>query len=208
MTREQDTWDDDYATRGMLWGGAPDVLPDLPAGARLLELGCGSGKTFSALVSGGWNVVAFDFSPSAVKLCRRCVGSSASGYVATADARYLPFRDGIFDAVIAFHIIGHMVKHDRKRSIAEAARVLRVGGSLVFRDFSSKDFRMGSGDETECNTFCRGTGIITHYFLESEVTDLFCAFHRVSFCTRPWTMRVRGKNLEREEVEAVFLKER
>jgi len=208
MTREQDTWDDDYATRGRLWGGASDVLPDLPAGARLLELGCGSGKTFSALVSGGWDVVAFDFSPRAVKLCRRCVRGSASGSVATADARCLPFRDGVFDAVIASHIIGHMVKHDRKRSIAEAARVLRAGGSLVFRDFSSGDFRRGSGDETECNTFCRGTGIITHYFLEPEVTDLFCAFHRVSFCTRPWTMKVRGKNLAREEVEAVFLKER
>jgi ubiquinone/menaquinone biosynthesis C-methylase UbiE len=125
-----------------------------------------------------------------------------------ADARYLPFKDEAFDAVIAVHVIGHMPKPDRNLSSSEAARVLKPGGSLVFRDFSVNDFRYGTGDETECSTFRRGTGIITHYFFESEVTGLFSALRPVSITPRRWTMKVRGTTLLREEVEAVFLKER
>jgi ubiquinone/menaquinone biosynthesis C-methylase UbiE len=208
MTRDQERWDDDYARRGRLWGGLTDVLLTLPSGARVLEMGCGSGKTCSSILYRGCDVIACDFSYEAVKLCRRYAGSSASGWFATADARRLPFRDEAFDAVIAFHVIGHMLAHDRKLSSSEAARVLKTGGSLLFRDFSTNDFRYGKGDEIECNTFRRGTGIITHYFKESEVTDLFCVLRPVSLKSRRWTMKVRGNTLVREDVEAVFLKER
>ena len=34
---------------GPLWGGAVHSLPALPDHARVLELGCGNGKTLSAM---------------------------------------------------------------------------------------------------------------------------------------------------------------
>jgi ubiquinone/menaquinone biosynthesis C-methylase UbiE len=199
-------WERDYSTRGRLWGGSLHNIPDLTAGARVLEMGCGSGTTLGAILNRSWDVVAVDFSGKAAAMSRQVIDRNHRADVIVTDARYLPFRDGVFDAVIAFHVIGHMLAHDRKLSSSEAARVLNVGGSLLFRDFSTNDFRYGKGDEIECNTFRRGTGIITHYFKESEVTDLFCAFHRVSFSTRPWTMRVRGTNYIREELEVISKK--
>jgi len=206
MSDTRIAWERDYSARGRLWVPSSHNIPDLAAGARVLEMGCGSGTILGTVLNRSWDVVAFDFSEKAAMLSRRFADGNNRVDSIVSDARRLPFKDEAFDAVIAFHVIGHMLAHDRKLSSSEAARVLNVGGSLLFRDFSTNDFRYGKGDEIECNTFRRGTGIITHYFKESEVTDLFCAFHRVSFCTRPWTMRVRGTNYIREELEVISKK--
>ena len=63
-------WDEDYARRGILWSGAIRDLPDLPLRSRVLELGCGNGKTLFAMLQRGWDVTAIDFAPKAVLLCR------------------------------------------------------------------------------------------------------------------------------------------
>ncbi len=201
-------WEQEYSARGRLWVPSVLTIPDLAAGARVLEMGCGSNTIPGTVPSRPWDVVAFDFSEKAALLSRRFADGNDRVDRSVADARSLPFKDEVFDAVIAAHVIGHMLEPDRNLSSSEAARVLKPGGSLVFRDFSVNDFRYGTGDETECSTFRRGTGIITHYFFESEVTDLFSALSPVSLNPRRWTMKVRGATLLREEVEAVFLKER
>ncbi|MCX6681828.1 MAG: class I SAM-dependent methyltransferase [Methanoregula sp.] len=200
-------WERDYSARGRLWVPSVHTIPDLAAGACVLEMGCGSKTILGTVLNRPWDVVAFDFSEKAAMLSRRFADGNNRVDSIVSDARRLPFRDERFDAVIAFHVIGHMPEYDRKLSSSEAARVLKTGGSLLFRDFSINDFRYGKGDEIECNTFRRGTGIITHYFKEPEVTDLFCVLHPVSLISRRWTMKVRGNNLLREDVDAVFLKE-
>jgi hypothetical protein len=48
--------------------------------------------------------------------------------------------------------------------------------------------------------------ILTHYFSENEVGELFCGLRPLSIGTHCWKMRVKGINLVRAEVEAVFLK--
>jgi len=47
----RDAWETGYRTRGRIWGGGPGCIPPLPAAGRVLELGCGDGKTISFLVS-------------------------------------------------------------------------------------------------------------------------------------------------------------
>ena len=59
-------WDEDYARRGILWSGAIRDLPDLPLRSRVLDLGCGNGKTLFAMLQRGWDVTAIDFAP---KVC-------------------------------------------------------------------------------------------------------------------------------------------
>ena len=54
-------WEEDYTRRGMLWGGLTHNLPDLPSRSRVLELGCGNGKTLFAMLQRGWDVTAIDF---------------------------------------------------------------------------------------------------------------------------------------------------
>jgi ubiquinone/menaquinone biosynthesis C-methylase UbiE len=199
-------WDEEYLLRGRLWGGVTSNLPVPPPGSRILELGCGSGKTAALLAGVGQDTVAIDFSPAAIAL-NRTPGQTDPGLdLAIADARYLPFREEAFDRVFAIHIIGHMGCTDRLRAAAEVTRVLLGKGTLVFRCFSSNDFRFGRGDEIEPGTFRRGTGIITHYFHEQEIQDLFSSLAPVSIRSSPWVMRVRGTDLAREEITAVFTK--
>ena len=50
------------------------------------------------------------------------------------DARSLDFPDGCFDHVTAFYALLYMDAEGQRRAIAEAARVLRPGGSLCIWD--------------------------------------------------------------------------
>lgn len=195
-------WDKDYASRGRLWGGGVKDLPLLPAGSAVLELGCGDGKTVSAL-PGGWKIVALDVSPQALHLARRV---RRDVNLILADAGRLPLREESFDAIFAFHVTGHLLQGGRRALAREAARALVPGGRLFFRDFSEQDMRAGQGEEVEPGTFRRGEGILTHYFTESEVEDLFSSLKPVSIGTHRWKLRVKGEDLVRAEVEAVFLK--
>jgi len=203
VTGDTSPWDEDYRRRGDLWGGAPAPLPDLPAGAAVLEVGCGNGKTLAALLRRSSRVAAVDISPHAVALARRHP-DTAPASLGVADARHLPFCEGAFDAVVLVHIIGHLPEPGRRAAAAEVCRVLRTGGTAFFRGFSVEDMRAGKGAETEPQTFRRGEGIITHYFTEDEVRKLFAPLVPVFLRTHRWRMRVRGRDLPRAEIEAVF----
>jgi ubiquinone/menaquinone biosynthesis C-methylase UbiE len=202
----QGAWEEDYTRRGLLWsGGIPD-LPELPPGSRILEIGCGNGKTVMAMVQRGWDVTAIDFSTRAVALCRQVIADNRRGHTIVADARWSPFRNATFDAVFAIHMIAHVRAPDRRWIAGEVIRLIRPGGMLFFCEFSTDDFRFGKGDETEEATFLRGTNIITHYFSEREVVALFSRLTPVSVRKCQWPMRVRGIDLVRSEITAVFTK--
>jgi SAM-dependent methyltransferase len=204
--RDADRWDNDYSRRGRIWGGTVHHLPPLGDGERVLELGCGNGKTFLALAEKKCEVVGIDFSSSAVTLCRSLSPKDSHGEVAIADVGSLPFHDASFDSVIAFHVIGHLPEAGRIRCALESARVLRVGGTLYFSGFSVGDFRAGTGSETEPGTFERKNGIATHYFTGDEVRELFPSLQTHECKTRRWTMTVRGQPLPRAEIAATFKK--
>jgi ubiquinone/menaquinone biosynthesis C-methylase UbiE len=199
-------WDTDYRLRGKLWGGMTSRLTIPSPGSRSLELGCGSGKTAGLLAGAGSEIVAVDFSRAAVAMNSTRARENAGFDLVVADARALPFRPETFDFVFAIHVLGHMGLAGRRHAAGEAIRVLAEGGTLVFRSFSQNDFRSGIGEETEPGTFLRGTGVITHYFCEEEVLDLFSSLMLVRIQTFPWTMRVRGSDLVREEITAEFTK--
>jgi SAM-dependent methyltransferase len=197
-------WEKDYKSRGRLWGGGLPSMPDLPSGSRVLELGCGSGKTLSAMLRQPWAISALDVSAEAVMLSRVATQEKADFLV--ADACLLPFRDLSFDAVFAFHVVGHVLHAGREKMASEVTRVLKHGGELFFRDFGMEDMRSGIGMKVEPGTFRRGLGVTTHYFTEDETEGLFSLMKPVTILTNKWKMRVRGKDLLRAEVEAVFQK--
>jgi len=203
---DRDWWEADYAKRGRVWGGAVHDLPTLPSSTRVLELGCGNGKTLVGMLPCGWDVVATDFSLNAATLCRNAIPTGSACQVVLSDARLSPFRRGSFDAVFAYHILGHQIGEDRSLCAREIERVLRPSGRLFFCDFSDRDFRFGNGKETGPGTFVRGNGIRTHYFSPGEVRDLFPLLHEESLGNRTWAMRIRGNDYTRCEIRAVFVK--
>jgi SAM-dependent methyltransferase len=206
MNASLNPWDEDYQRRGRLWGGSASFLPRLPCSFRILELGCGDGKTAASLVQAGCSVTAIDLSPHAASLCRNtCTDPDRVG-ILIADSRQTPFRNESFDIVIASHITGHISIDGRRHLASEVLRLLIPGGTMYFRDFSTRDFRYGRGEETETGTFTRKNGITTHYFTNEEVMTLFSGLAVLSLVQHRWEMRVRGMNLPRAEIVAEFKK--
>jgi len=202
VTSHLKAWDKDYASRGRLWGGAVMDLPLLSEGSAVLELGCGDGKTLAGM-PGDWKIIALDISQKALQFSRRLLPDVE---LVLADACRLPLQSASFDAVFAFHVAGHLLVEGRRALAREAARVLVRGGKLFFREFGTDDMRAGLGEEVESGTFRRGAGILTHYFTESEVVGISCELELVSIGTHRWKLRVKGRDLQRSEVEAVFIK--
>ncbi len=104
------------------------------SGAMVVELGAGTGIATGQLMARGANVVALDAGPAMLaRLLARLPASSAtaaSGSVlaARANAHALPVPDNSTDLVVAAQA-WHWF--DVPRAAAEAARVLRPGGSLA-----------------------------------------------------------------------------
>jgi ubiquinone/menaquinone biosynthesis C-methylase UbiE len=200
----KEAWEEEYCKKGVLWSGLTHELPELPAGSRVLELGCGNGKTLPALSRKGWNVTALDSSQKAGIMSRNLVKGPSMAEVMVADARHIPMKDATFDAVFAIHVIGHLHEPEREAIAFEVTRILKPGGIVFFCEFSTKDVRFGKGQETEPSTFMRGTKISTHYFTRQEVNDLFSGLICTSITLHQWVMRVRGNNLVRSEVIGIF----
>jgi ubiquinone/menaquinone biosynthesis C-methylase UbiE len=158
------------------------------------------------MIQRNWEVTAIDFSARAVAMSRINTGSLQYGDVCIADARSLPFVHGRFDAVFAIHILSHLNKTDRTRAAAEAVRVLKTGGILYFSGFSPDDFRSGKGSAVEPGTVMKGSGICTHYFTEPEMKVLFSNLTLETITTERWSLRIRGQDFCRAEVQATFIK--
>jgi len=101
------------------------TLDGLAAGARVLDVGTGTGRLAQALVSrkASAQVTAVDFTlPMLLRAPRNLA-------LAAADALVLPFADGQFDAVVSGFVVRNLA--DVEAGIAEQVRVLRPGGTLI-----------------------------------------------------------------------------
>lgn len=111
-------------------------LRALPPGSRSLEIGCGRGAGARMLLKAFRpdRLYALDIDPWMIRLAlRRRTQSGLNNLLfLVADAQYLPYADGIMDAVFNFGIIHHL--EDWQRGIREVARVLKKGGGFYFEE--------------------------------------------------------------------------
>lgn len=97
-------------------------------GGPVLDAGCGAGRITRYLADRGCDVEGVDLSPGMVATARRDHPDLRFAVAALAD---LPFPDGRFAGVVLWYSTIHTAPAGHGALLAEAARVLRPGGSLV-----------------------------------------------------------------------------
>jgi SAM-dependent methyltransferase/uncharacterized protein YbaR (Trm112 family) len=101
------------------------------AGEMILDLGCGSGEAVGALraLSGG-RVIGVDISLEELVLARKLLAETGQEAVLVAGcAEALPFPEDLFSFIYSPDVIEHV--SDQRDYLAEAARTLRPGGTIV-----------------------------------------------------------------------------
>jgi ubiquinone/menaquinone biosynthesis C-methylase UbiE len=100
-----------------------------PGGARVLDLGCGSGVPMArALAAAGHRVTGVDISEVQVRRAREAV--PAAEFV-RADATRLDFPYGGFDAAVSLYALIHIPLAEQPPLLAKLARWIRPGGTLL-----------------------------------------------------------------------------
>jgi len=99
-----------------------------PGQGTCLELGCGQGVHLDALAELGWRPIGLELSSDQLRFARGAPGHARR--LVQSDAHRLPFADASVDAVYAAFI--HTDLDRWTTVIAEAARVVRPGGAVVY----------------------------------------------------------------------------
>ncbi len=105
----------------------------LDSRARVLDYGCGYGRTLGELVQADYqNVVGVDFSAAMLARCRQEFPPVS---LIRNDGRTLPFKSDSLDAALLFATLTCIPQNEAQRAlIAEVERVLRPDGLLYISD--------------------------------------------------------------------------
>lgn len=108
-------------------------------GARLLQLTCVYGKlTHTLLTVARGEVHLCDVADGQLRLARHKTHQESSRCrLARMNAEFLGYAGNAFDQVIVFFLLHEMPAEARRRSYAEIARVVRVGGSVLITEYAS-----------------------------------------------------------------------
>src|SRR5512133_947156 len=91
---------------------------------RIVDIGCGLGMYVEKFRRFSDRVYGVDIDPDKVKKAQERLAN-----ISLAPAEELPYKDRSFDVAMLHEVIEHVV--DDRRAVAEAMRILDVGGHLI-----------------------------------------------------------------------------
>jgi ubiquinone/menaquinone biosynthesis C-methylase UbiE len=107
-----------------------------PGDARLLDVGCGTGRTLHQLAAAHPNLRLHgaDMSPAYIKQARKRLLDLDEVTLAAENAEALPWADGTFDVVTSVYMFHELPRNARRNVMRELFRVVRPGGLVVLED--------------------------------------------------------------------------
>ncbi|RMF48311.1 MAG: class I SAM-dependent methyltransferase [Anaerolineae bacterium] len=104
----------------------------LPPAARILEVGCGSGKLWREnlhRLPAAWDITLSDLSLGMLRSAERNLAAAGERFTFRVhDVQLLPYENATFDALFANHMLYHVP--NLERTLLEIQRVLKPGGML------------------------------------------------------------------------------
>jgi SAM-dependent methyltransferase len=165
IRRAYDAIADDYLDERSDEPPATPLLDDfadrLPAGARVLDDGCGAGTPVAARLAASLAVVGVDFSIEQVRRARENISEAC---FAQGDMTHLAFAADSFNAVCALYSLIHVLMDDHRRVAREFHRVLRPGG-LALLSVGSEEWEGSNPDWLD-------TGVKMHWSFPDPETSI------------------------------------
>ena len=114
-----------------------------PAGARVLDMGCGTGTQLELYRRQGCDVVGLDPSPAMLRQARSKLGQGV--LLVRGDAACAPFSDGSFHLVLISMALHEMPPAGRDTVLSEARRLMGERGRVLLVDFHPGPLRWPRG---------------------------------------------------------------
>ena len=128
---------------------ASQLVSRLPGGARVLELGCGSGVPDTQELAARFRVTGVDISPEQI---RRARASVPEADFLVADMTALELEPESYDAVVSFYVFNHVPRELLPGLLADIHSWLVPGGFLLTA-FGTSDNEGWTGDFLGAPTF-------------------------------------------------------
>lgn len=162
------------------------ALPERP-GAKLLDIGCGTGRLLELVAPRVAQAIGVDASRDMLALARTRLAERGLAHCAVrqADMYRLPLPDAGFD-VVTLQMVLHYAE-DPAAALAEAARVLKPGGHLVLLDLAPHErgelltrfaHRWPGFDDAELNGWFGAAGLAPLQPRDLGPLRLWCAEQR------------------------------
>jgi cyclopropane fatty-acyl-phospholipid synthase-like methyltransferase len=132
------------------WRG--ELVSRLPAGSRVLDLGCGDGVPDTQLLAERFRVTGVDISP---RQARRAQAAVPSAEIVCAYFTDLELEPGSFDGVAAFYSFNH-VPRDLLAPLFRSIRSWLVPGGLLLTALGTNDVEGWVGEWLGAPTFFSG----------------------------------------------------
>jgi ubiquinone/menaquinone biosynthesis C-methylase UbiE len=112
-------------------------------GARVLDVGCGTGTQLERYLKAGCVVSGVDMSEAMLARARSRLGADADLRLMSAES--LPYEDASFDLVLASLMLHELTAEARDTVVREMVRVLFPAGRLLVIEFHPGPWRMPKG---------------------------------------------------------------
>jgi 2-polyprenyl-6-hydroxyphenyl methylase/3-demethylubiquinone-9 3-methyltransferase len=114
------------------------VIENVQGASRVLELGCGYGRAMGEVAPHVARIVGNDISRGSLDLATSYLRRFRNCDLVRMDASRPAFREGTFDAVFCIQNGISAFGRNRHELVAEAVRVAREGGVVLFSSYSPR----------------------------------------------------------------------
>ena len=192
---------------------------------KVLEVGCGVGNTFNCILKDNKNpdlkIHASDYSYTAIDLIKQSdfyqeeheKGTIVADRWDITDSK-LPVEEGTVDVIIMIFVFSALEPQQWKAAIDNAAKLLKKGGKILFRDYGRYDLaqvRFKGEKILSPNFYIRGDGTRVYFFTDEEIEEIFTGndqFDKVKIGIDRRLLVNRKKKIKmyRQWIQAVFEK--
>ena len=161
---------------------------DLPAGATILDLGAGTGRTYSYFSKKGFNYIGLDFSPKMREEAFKIHGEFSYILDDMVNIKNY-FKNDSVDAVFAVYSLFHLPQEDFKKVLSDIYDILKVGGVFLF------SYQLGTGEEFADEPYLGEKGknaLFMSYQTDDEIESIIGGYKYIKLYKKEKTETVDG----------------